>query len=67
MTCSISEKLFEFVPGGFVYFATISVIELFHRLYPDLMQIDGSSGALGTAMKKTIESLLPISVYLYEG
>ena len=38
------------------------VIELFYRLYPALMQIDGSSGALGTAMNKTIESLLPILI-----
>ena len=26
------------------------------------MQIDGSSGALGTAMNKTIESLLPVLI-----
>ncbi len=38
------------------------VIELFYRLYPALMQIDGSSGALGTAMNKTIESLLPVLI-----
>lgn len=38
------------------------VIELFYRLYPALMQIDGSSGALGTAMNKTIESLLPFLI-----
>lgn len=36
------------------------VIELFSRLYPALMQIDSSSGALGTAMNKTIDSLIPI-------
>jgi len=39
------------------------VIELFVRLYPALMQIDSSSGALGTAMNKTIESLLPILIH----
>jgi len=38
------------------------VIELFYRLYPALMQIDSSSGALGTAMNKTIEALLPILI-----
>ena len=38
------------------------VVELFYRLYPARMQIDGSSGALGTAMNKTIESLLPILI-----
>jgi len=36
------------------------VIELFVRLYPALMHIDGSSGALGTAIHKTIDSLLPV-------
>jgi len=36
------------------------VIELFVRLYPALMNIDGSSGALGTAINKTVESLLSI-------
>ena len=38
------------------------VIELFVRLYPALMQIDSSSGALGTAMNKTIDQLLPILI-----
>ncbi len=38
------------------------VIELFYRLYPALMQIDSSSGALGTAMNKTIEALMPILI-----
>ena len=38
------------------------VIELFVRLYPALMQIDSSSGALGTAMNKTIDSLMPILI-----
>lgn len=37
-------------------------IELFVRLYPALMDIDSSSGALGTAMNKTIDSLMPILV-----
>jgi len=36
------------------------VIELFVRLYPALMHIDGSSGALGSAINRTIDSLLPI-------
>ena len=38
------------------------VVELFYRLYPALMNIDGSSGALGTAVSKTIDSLLPILI-----
>ena len=38
------------------------VIELFIRLYPALMQIDSSSGALGTAMNKTIDTLIPILI-----
>jgi len=38
------------------------VIELFVRLYPALMHIDSSSGALGTAMNKTIDSLMPILI-----
>ena len=38
------------------------VIELFIRLYPALMQIDSSSGALGTAMNKAIDSLVPILI-----
>ncbi len=38
------------------------VIELFYRLYPALMQIDSSSGALGTAMNKTIDPLIPILI-----
>lgn len=38
------------------------IVELFYRLYPALMPIDGSSGALGTAMNKTIESLLPVLI-----
>ena len=38
------------------------VVELFYRLYPALMNIDGSSGALGTAVNKTIDSLLPILI-----
>jgi hypothetical protein len=37
-------------------------VELFHRLYPALMQIDSSSGALGTAMYHTLESLIPILI-----
>ncbi len=36
------------------------VVELFVRLYPALMQIDSSSGALGTAINKTVDALLPI-------
>ena len=35
-------------------------VELFVRLYPALMNIDGSSGALGSAMNKTIDPLIPI-------
>jgi len=38
------------------------VIELFTRLYPALMQIDGSSGALGRAMDKTIDALQPLLI-----
>ena len=38
------------------------VVEFFVRLYPALMQIDGSSGALGTAIHRTVESLLPILI-----
>ena len=38
------------------------VIELFVRLYPALMHIDSSSGALGTAMNKTIDALIPMLV-----
>ena len=38
------------------------VIELFVRLYPALMNIDGSSGALGTAMNNTIDALIPILI-----
>jgi tetratricopeptide (TPR) repeat protein len=38
------------------------VVELFYRLYPALMQIDSSSGALGTAMYHTLESLIPILI-----
>lgn len=38
------------------------VIELFIRLYPALMNIDSSSGALGTALNNTIDSLLPILI-----
>jgi len=38
------------------------VIELFVRLYPALMNIDGSSGALGNAMNKTIDALIPILI-----
>lgn len=38
------------------------VIELFYRLYPALMNIDSSSGALGTAMNKTIDSLTLILI-----
>ena len=38
------------------------VIELFVRLYPALMHIDSSSGALGTAMNKTIDSLMSILI-----
>ncbi|OQB47606.1 MAG: hypothetical protein BWY02_02063 [bacterium ADurb.Bin157] len=37
-------------------------IELFGRLYPALMQIDSSSGVLGTAMNKTIDSLIPFII-----
>lgn len=38
------------------------VVELFVRLYPALMHIDSSSGALGTAMNRTIDSLIPILI-----
>ena len=38
------------------------VVELFVRLYPALMNIDGSSGALGTAMNRTIDALRPILI-----
>jgi len=38
------------------------IIELFVRLYPALMHIDGSSGALGAAMNNTIDSLTPILI-----
>lgn len=38
------------------------VIELFIRLYPALMNIDGSSGALGNTMNKTIDALIPILI-----
>ena len=38
------------------------VIELFVRLYPALMHIDSSSGALGTALNKTIDSLMPFLI-----
>ena len=38
------------------------VIELFVRLYPALMHIDSSSGALGNAMNKTIDVLIPILI-----
>ena len=38
------------------------VVELFYRLYPALMHIDSSSGALGTAMNKTIDALIPILI-----
>ena len=44
------------------FLAGEGVIELFRRLYPALMQIDSSSGALGTAMNKTIEALMPILI-----
>lgn len=37
-------------------------VELFYRLYPALMQIDGSSGGLGTAVSKTIDALMPILI-----
>ena len=37
-------------------------VELFIRLYPALMHIDSSSGALGTAMNKTIDTLIPILI-----
>jgi hypothetical protein len=36
------------------------VVELFCRLYPAVMQIDGSSGAIGTALDRTIDQLQPI-------
>ena len=36
------------------------VVELFSRLYPAVEHIDTSSGALGTALNRTIEELLPI-------
>jgi len=38
------------------------VIELFTRLYPALMNIDSSSGALGTALNNTIDPLIPILI-----
>lgn len=37
-------------------------VELFVRLYPALMHIDGSSGSLGTAVNKTIDTLIPILI-----
>lgn len=37
-------------------------VELFVRLYPALMDIDSSSGALGSAIHKTIETLTPILI-----
>ena len=37
-------------------------VELFVRLYPALMQIDSSSGALGTAMSNIIDALIPILI-----
>lgn len=40
--------------------AAEGVVELFCRLYPALMMIDSSSGALGTAMNRTINELVPI-------
>ena len=38
------------------------VVELFVRLYPAMMHIDSSSGALGTAINKTIDQLMPILI-----
>ncbi len=38
------------------------VVELFVRLYPTMMHIDSSSGALGTSINKTIDSLVPILI-----
>ena len=37
-------------------------VELFSRIYPAVMHIDGSSGSLGTAVNKTIETLIPIII-----
>ncbi|MFC1762971.1 hypothetical protein ACFL6U_12940 [Planctomycetota bacterium] len=38
------------------------VVELFCRLYPAVMQIDGSSGAIGTALHRTVDQLTPILI-----
>lgn len=38
------------------------VVELFYRLYPALMNIDGSSGALGTTVNKIIDTLIPVLI-----
>ncbi len=38
------------------------VIELYSRLYPALMHIDSSSGALGTALHNTVGQLIPILI-----
>jgi hypothetical protein len=38
------------------------VIELLCRLYPAMMQIDSSSGALGNAIDKTIQALIPVLI-----
>ena len=40
--------------------AGAGVVELFCRLYPAVMQIDGSSGAVGTALNRTIDQLCPL-------
>ncbi|MCF7958032.1 MAG: hypothetical protein K9M57_06230 [Phycisphaerae bacterium] len=37
-------------------------VELFVRLYPASMRIDGSSGALGAATSKTIDTLIPVLI-----
>jgi hypothetical protein len=38
------------------------VVELCSRLYPALMYIDSSSGALGTALNRTMDALTPILI-----
>ena len=38
------------------------VIELFCRLYPAMMFIDSSSGALGNAIDKTIQALIHVLI-----
>ncbi len=42
--------------------AAEGTVLLFSRLWPALQQIDSSSGALGTAVGKTVEALLPVLI-----